>query len=246
MSDNTDNFVAEKESTPVDADTLYDAACFRELCVAFPSIAHDMRGFLNNMALNFELLKGPGVGVAGQTERYCAAGLQQIRNMDKSLRWVIELLDREDMPAHSVDINALMVEIHAMVKSYSRHSRKNIAWKGIDAPVMIQAYTPKLRRALLHIMLTAIGATETDGKLDVELKCAHGIATLALQGEWASGQWVALSSIFAGQMSDTGNLAYATLTKAQEILRAIGGEVGVTGPGEGMIIEISLLLQNKK
>lgn len=239
MSDNTDGFVAERMSRSVDADSLYDAACFREFCVAFPGIAHDMRGFLNNMALNFELLKGMGADGAGHAERYRDAGLQQIRNMDKSLRWVIELLDREDVPPQTVDINALLMEIHAMVKSYARHARKNVTWKALDTPVMFQAQIPELRRALIHIVLTAIRATASDGKLEVELKCAHGNATLTLCGEWASGQQLALTSVFAEKMFDR-SLSYVTLIKAREILRSMGGGVELTGSGEGMMISINL------
>lgn len=239
MLHNTSNFSAERGSASADADRLYEAACFRELRVAFPGIAHDMRGFLNNMALNFELLKGTGAAGAGPAERYRDAGLQQIRNLDKSLRWVIELLDREEVPPQSVDLNAFAVEVHAMVKSYARHSRKNMTWTALDAPVFIQARIPELRRALMHIVLTAIEATATDGKLMVELKCIGDKAILILQGDWMSEQQGALIATFRGRESDAVNLAYGTLAKAGEILRTMGGEVHVTERGEDMMIEIS-------
>lgn len=240
MPDNTDAFMAESMSGSADADSLYDAACYKEFCVAFPGIAHDMRGFLNNMALNFELLKGMGgADSAGHAERYRDAGLQQIRNMDKYLRWVIELLDREDVPPQTVDINALSMEIHAMVKSYARHARKNVTWKVLDTPVMIQARLPELRRALMHVVLTAIRATASDGKLEMELKCAHAYATLTLCGEWASGQQLALASVFAGETPGH-DLSYLTLIKARKILSSIGGGVEFIRSGEGMMISITL------
>src|SRR3569623_973856 len=93
MLDNTDN-------GSWDTTTLYDAACLRELSPAFPGIAHDMRGFLTNIALILEMINDAREGVAAgsNTERYRDSALQQVRHLELSIRSVSEFLDREDGP----------------------------------------------------------------------------------------------------------------------------------------------------
>src|SRR3569833_80981 len=158
MLDNTDN-------GSWDTTTLFVVACLRELYTAFPEIAHDMRGFLNNFALILELLKDAReVGAAGSnTERYRDIALQQVRHLELSIRSLSEFLDREDGPPHSLDLNALCTEVHAMLKSYARHAKKNFVWTPLEAPVVVLARAPSLRRALLHIELALIRAAAGDG-----------------------------------------------------------------------------------
>src|SRR3569833_1735153 len=107
MLDNTDN-------GSWDTTTLYDAACLRELSTAFPGIAHDMRGFLNNIALNLELLKDAReVGAAGSnTERYRDIALKQEQQKKHTKHTKSKKHDREVGPPHSLDLNALCTEVH--------------------------------------------------------------------------------------------------------------------------------------
>src|SRR3569833_1047836 len=226
MLDNTDN-------GSWDTTTLYDAACLRELSPAFPGIAHDMRGILNKIALNHEMLKDAReVWAAGSnTERYRDIALQQERHLELSIRSLSEFLDREDGPPHTLDLNALCTEVHAMLKSYARHAKKYFVWTPLVAPVVVLARAPSLRRALLHIELALIRATAIDGKLVGQIESTGGRTAIRFQGKWDPVQQTGLMRVFSEENGS--NKQDVSIVKARESLRAVGGEGRGGGAGRG-------------
>lgn len=243
--DNTPDSSAETGSASPDAGILYDAGRFHELSIAFPGIAHDMRGFLNNLALNLELLKGvsaPSAQSTGNAERYRDVALQQIRNLDKSIRSLLEYLDCEDTPLQSVDVNALSTDVHAMVKSHARHMKKNIIFTTLERPAFIQAHAPALRRALTHILLTVIKFTKGDGRLVGQVRKEGGRVVINLQGEWDGAQLAEFVRAFGGENTTSHNMAYVTLVKGREYLRTIGSDVRLLKAGKGPTVEIGFTI----
>lgn len=233
MLHNTDN-------GSFDTTTLYDAACLRELSTAFPGIAHDMRGFLNNIALNLELLKDAReVGAAGgNTERYRNVALQQVRNLELSIRSLSEFLDREDGPPHGLDLNALCTEVHAMLKSYARHAKKNFVWTPLETPIVVHARAPSLRRALLHIELALIRATAIDGRLAGQIVTTGGRTAIRFQGSWDPAQQTGLMRVFSEESGRNEQGTDVSIVKAKESLRAVGGDVRGVEAGQEYVIEI--------
>lgn len=154
---------------------LYAATRFRSLETLYAGAAHDLRGPLNNMIVNLELLKHgllnpPGSASAeggGQTQ-WVDAIQREIHRLNRHVQTMLDLTAaaNEDEP---VDLVEVLGELSRLLRATAKLRRVVLDWTLPDRPVFVYGRRDRLRQMLLNIVLNGFEAMAGGGTLHLAL-----------------------------------------------------------------------------
>lgn len=208
------------------APDIYDAACLRLLGAVFPSIAHDIRGRLNNIVFNLELMhssvKAPPCTGQGEERSYRDIALQQVYQIDRLIQSLLELLDVTEQANSEFDMAALLNDVHDFIKTYARVKGVQLSWVPLPANVPVQSRRGQLRKSLIHLLLAYVNAARDKAVLHVEAAAVPGKVVVRARGERQGVDEAVLRALFA---PERGAGAAALGAAARATLVGLGGRV---------------------
>ena len=207
----------------------FAAGCFDELGAVIGGIAHDLRGRLNNIVVNMELLKSAGEHAnsrlgGGESAKYRDVAVQQVRHIDKAIQSLIEIISLTPAQATIFNIRELLAELHAMLLSTARLHGIKLAWEALPEAALVEGDKPGLRRALLHMILAALRASRRDDTLRMELSTTADEVLFALRNDRSGG--AAIAALFGPALGEmTVNIRTATAVAARSLWNSVGGTI---------------------
>lgn len=204
---------------------MYDAACLRLLGAVFPSIAHDVRGRLNNIVFNLELMhssvKAPPCAGQGEERSYRDIALQQVYQIDRLIQSLLELLDVTEQANSEFDMAALLNDVHDFIKTYARVKGVQLSWLPLAANVPVQSRRGRLRKSLIHLLLVFVNAARDKAVVHVEATAVPGKVVVRARGDRQGVDEGALRALFA--KNDAGSAALGAAARAAVV--DLGGGV---------------------
>lgn len=227
-------------------ENAYLAASFKYLSGAFLGVAHDMRGQLNNIVVNLELmkctldktLKNHPDPITVEPAKYRDVSVRQVRQLDRTIQSLLEILDLTPGVAGTFNLGELLEEVHALVKTYARHLTMKLEWTPVTEVIQCKAARSAIKRALFQTVLTLINTSQKQGILTVvvvTIDDLHSIVRIRMEG----GQFnKAFIEALSGKSTNDLQGSTLALHKAHEIFLKEGCDVKFTNEGSGVTVEI--------
>jgi len=233
---------------------LLDASQLRGLGYLFPTIAHDLKGPLNAMAINLELLnqsvERPDDDVERTRERqrrYVAALRQEMsrlnRCVDTFLGHVRPALDTRER----FDLRVLLNDIETLAGPRARLQHVSLQTDVPEQPVPCAGYPGRLKQALVNVAVNALEVMPSGGDLAIRLRVEGNRAILAIADRGPGIPQELLVKIGTLHFTTKGNATGIGLYTARSVVESHGGTMTVhTEVGRGTCFEINLPLASEE
>ena len=150
----------------------------------YPASAHDLRGPLNAVGLNLEVLKGSLA--EGDLDGDAADCLRAIGVELDRFKRAFDLFLRQTRPPEDLrrafDLADLVREVAEMLGPLARRRKIEIAVEGASAPLVVEGRRDRLQHALLAVALAAVEALPEGGRLALALESAPRAARITIAG----------------------------------------------------------------
>ncbi|HSQ05882.1 MAG TPA: HAMP domain-containing sensor histidine kinase [Burkholderiales bacterium] len=213
-------------------------------------MAHDLKGPLNTMAVNLELLsqsvERPDMDrerVDERQRRYVLALRQEITRLNRCLDTFIGYLRPVPDVRERLDLRDLLQRVEAMAGPKARLQRVSLQMSMPDQPVFCTGYFGRLTQALVNIIVNALEAMPRGGDLTLRL---HGDGDRAVISVCDRGPGIPaelLQKIGTLHFTTKDNSTGIGLYTARAVVESHGGTMTVhTEVGQGTCFEINLPL----
>ncbi len=237
----------------LDADLL-DASQLRGLRHFLPTMAHDLKGPMNTMAINLELLHqsverpDPDSDRNGERQRrYVAALQQEIPRMNRALDTFLTQLQPADTARECFDVREVIRRVESLVASRARLQHVDVQFTVPEHAVVCHGAAAQIKQALVNIIVNALESMPRGGMLRVGLQVADAAAQVSVRDSGPGVDRALLRRLgrlhVTSKESSTGIGLYA----AYAVVRLHGGAVTVqTEPGQGTCVAITLPLASEE
>jgi signal transduction histidine kinase len=216
-------------SQPIDPDR-YAASRYRVLQRVAPGLTHELRGPLNALSLNVELLKMTQEAVdekgVEKRKRYVSVvGGELNRFQDLFERFLEQVLGTEKEDAERFDLRELVGEVHELVSVQVRKEGVRLSVESPEDPLPVAAVRGRVRQALLICMVSALDA----------LGSAPGSAktlTLSVDGSEGAARVCVVDSSPAASRSE-GGAGATSLELARTLAESQGARWSFGDAGDG-------------
>jgi signal transduction histidine kinase len=210
-----------------DVAALRLGAHLRQLSRLNAAMSHDIRGPLNTVMLNLELLKEsmrdePATDQRERRGRYLRVlrdELERVRGMIETLLIQTRLSDGTIGP---FDLRLVLRDLETLVRPYSRKSRVMLALELPAAEVCVSGSEDEIRQALLPLVLGALDAAPIGGTLALALTRADGAAIVSCAPRDAE---LAFANEVDGAASPAGVSEGRAMRAARALIDAHGGRL---------------------
>ena len=154
---------------------LRTATRFRGLSVLYVGAAHDLRGPLNNMVVNLELLKqtlknsGTVRPEAVRQRNYIETIQQEIYRLNRYVQALLDLTAPSQDPRGELDLAQTLNEISGLIRAQAKLQHVQLDWQLPDRPVVIRCHEVQFRQVLLNVIINALEAMPDGGTLSLRL-----------------------------------------------------------------------------
>lgn len=160
------------DSTDALETDLRTATRFRSLSTLNIGLAHDLRGALNNIVVNLELLKQAmhkGGGDVGQPQHYAVLIQQEVSRLNGYIQVLLNLTaPAKDSPGQ-LDLCTALTETMGLIRAQAKLQRVNMDMQLPERTIRITCRQVDLRQALLNIIINALEAMPEGGTLTVRI-----------------------------------------------------------------------------
>lgn len=231
---------------------LYEACRYRTLARVSPGLVHELRGPLNGVHLNLELLKMTSGSEDEQTaekrRRYLRVVEEELARFQSLFSRFVAQVFGDEQPAErsELDLREVVADVEELLRVQARKEGIHLSVEVPEEPVVVQGTREHLRQALLNVAVNALealqGATEPR-RLEVALTPTDGEARLSV-ADSGPGTTAGLREHLGRPQAarEAGGLGTG-LRVARSIAEAHGGRLGVESPSDGgseFFIEIPL------
>jgi hypothetical protein len=206
--------------------------------------AHELRNFLGNALLAFEVLKTGTVGLGGSTGTLLERNLVALRDLiDRSLaevRLEAGLLRREHVP-----LTQLMEEVELAAAIQARGKGNQLTVTPVEAGAMMDVDRQLIGAALANLLQNAFKFSRPGGHVVLRTDSASVPGRVLIEvedecGGLAPGEAADLFRPFAQRSADRSGLGLG-LAIASESVVANGGEIRARSvPGKGCVFTVDL------
>jgi signal transduction histidine kinase len=233
---------------------LLDASRLRGLAYFSSTMAHDLKGPLNTMAINIELLSHSVEQPEDDTERtrdrqrrYVAALRQEMSRLNRCLDTFLGHLRPVPDIHKRFDLREVLDEVEALAGPKARVQHVALQKNVPDQPVLCAGYPAKLKQALMNVVVNALEVMQKGGDLTLQLRIEgnRAIVTIADRGTGIPQELLNLIGDlhFTTKDNSTGIGLYTT----RFVVEAHGGTMTVhTEVGQGTRFDIDLPVAPKE
>jgi len=233
---------------------LLDAGQLRGLAYFFPTMAHDLKGPLNTMAINLELLNQSVERPDGDVERtrerqrrYVAALRQEMSRLNRCLDTFLGYVRPAPDTRERFDLRGLLNDIETLAGPKARLQHVTLQIDVPEQPVLCRGYPARLKQALVNVAVNALEAMPSGGELAIRLHIESDHAILAIADHGPGMPQDLLAQIGTLHFTTKGNSTGIGLYTARSVVELHGGTMTVhTEVGRGTCFEINLPLASEE
>lgn len=229
-------------ATALDED-LYAATRFRGLSTLYAGAAHDLRGPLNNMVVNLELLKHGLLaqpGGAAEHLPWLEAAQREIHRLNGQLQVMLDLTASDADDEAPVDMVEVLAELARLLRATAKLKRVQFEWTLPELRLFVRGRRDRLRQLLLNIVLNGFEAMPDGGVLRATLR--HDARTVVTEfcndGEPLPAALRA--QLFRGRVTTKPAASGIGLYVAQRLAEQAGGSVSLHENGAGVCFSVAL------
>jgi hypothetical protein len=149
--------------------------------------AHDLRGPLNTILLNLELLResfagGEGEDAGSRQERYVSvigAEVLRLNGMLDALFGQLGILQQE---TERFDLREAVSNLSSLFPDYARRKRVELRFCLPEMALEFEGNREVVQDAMIGLLMYAVEAMPGGGELEVKLEAADGAAVLSITG----------------------------------------------------------------
>jgi signal transduction histidine kinase len=233
------------------ADSLLRMVCqLRALQRVHRGMAHDLRGPLNAMVLNLELLRRsldpatpPRADLAERQQRWLAVVEQELQRLRRSLDLLLAQMAPPPEGAERFDLRGVIEEIAALVLPQARHQQVAVATALPAEQLPIDAHRDPLRQATLNLAINALEAMPEGGELRLALEREPNLARILVSDTGRGIPAELIERIFEIHFTTKPAGTGLGLFVARSLLTAQGGALRTLASGpQGTTFELTLPL----
>ena len=226
---------------------LYAATRFRGLEMLYAGAAHDLRGPLNNIIVNLELLKhgllnpprATSAEGGGQTQ-WVEAIQREVHRLNRHVQTMLDLTTvvSEDEPVDVVDV---LNELSRLLRATAKLRRVVFDWTLPDRPVFVYGRRDRLRQILLNIVLNGFEAMAGGGTLTLALKRDGDDVLITLSNSGEPIPDYVRARLFERHFTTKAAASGIGLYVAQALAEQVGGSIAVcSDQGENACFAVRL------
>jgi signal transduction histidine kinase len=236
---------------PTAADAELRMACqLRALHRVHRGMAHDLRGPLNAMVLNLELLRRsldpaapPRPGIGEKQQRWVGVIEQEVQRLRRALDVLLAQMAPPPEQSERFDLRGVVDEIAALLLPQVRHQQVTLEALLPDEPVPIHAQRDGVRQATLNLAINALEAMPGGGELRLALLREGGVAHIRISDTGAGIPAELQDRIFDFRFTTKPDGTGIGLYVARALLAPQGGSVRAAASGpRGTTFELTLPL----
>ena len=218
------------------------AACFTSMSHVAGAISHEIRGALNSMALNLEVLRSlPSGAIDDATQprrdRCMNVLAQEIQRLEALVETALKPL-RSTATAGAADAGAVLRDLKEFMVPFLRQHRVRACFELPDRKVAVAMSTDELLQALLGMVIESVEDAAPGGELRVILTSGPERALLVLEARSNSATTTEPISGRPKLATTVGRSGVAS-----QVLEDRGGRVRMTSSGvSGSNVEVELPL----
>jgi signal transduction histidine kinase len=231
------------------------ATTFRNNGRLYRAMAHDLRQPIAAMQIYLQLLENtfaarsgaPGDEETLKKQAECVSVLRnEIGHLDRSLQFLLSETLPSDGVKEEFDLRQMITDMLRLIDAQAKKQAVAVEMALPEQQVVITGHRDRLKQAILNLVVNALEAMPTGGKLGVRLR---------VDGEWAAvtvhdtGPGIpseVLARIFDMHFTTKTTGTGIGLWVARQTVRAMGGDVGVeTIEGKGSEFRVNLPLRAK-
>ena len=149
--------------------------------------AHDLRGPMNTILLNLELLResfaaGPSEEAGPRQERYVSVIGTEVQRLSGMLDALFGQLGILQEGTERFDLREAVGSLSTLLPPYARRKRVEIRFSLPDGPLEIEGNREIIQDALIGLLMFAVEAMPGGGELEVKLDPSNGAAILSIIG----------------------------------------------------------------
>jgi signal transduction histidine kinase len=233
---------------------LLHASQLRGLAHFFSTITHDLKGPLNTMAINLELLnqsvERPDPDVERTRERqrrYVTALRQEVSRLNRCLDTFLSHVRPAPDTRERLDLRELLQGVETLAGPKARHQHVTLQIDVPDQPVPCAGFPGRLKQVLVNIVVNALEVMPSGGELAIRLHVAGDRAILSISDRGPGIPEDLLSRIGTLHFTTKDNSTGIGLYTARSVVESHGGTMTVhTKVGQGTCFEINLPLASEE
>lgn len=229
---------------------LLTATRYRSLAVLQAGAVHDLRGPLNSMVVNLELLKqsintqGRTAGndsESGRRDHYINVIQQEIYRLNRYVQALLELTAPSDSGCLEADVVRLLTEITGLIRAQAKLQRVHLDWYLPDHPVIVPCQTIALRQALLNLVLNSLEAMPGGGDLMITVREDADMAVVDIHDTGVGVPEALHQRIFDMYFTTKETGTGIGLYVAKSIINEMNGEITlISKQGEGSCFTVHI------
>jgi signal transduction histidine kinase len=229
---------------------LRTATRFRGLSTLYVGAAHDLRGPLNNMVVNLELLKQtlkssdsgntPNSDIGRQ--RHCIDVIQQeIHRLNQYVHALLDLTAPTQDILSELDLTQALTEIAGLIRAQAKLQRVKLDLWMPDRPITVMCQQVQLRQVLLNIIINALEAMPSGGALNVSLRQDADYAVVEIRDTGSGIPDAIKQRIFDMHFTTKDTGTGIGLYVARSVITELGGKIELHSTlGAGTCFEVRL------
>ena len=226
---------------------LRTATRFRGLSVLYVGAAHDLRGPLNNMVVNLELLKqtlktpGTAPPEAVRQRNYIETIQQEIYRLNRYVQALLDLTAPSHDPRGELDLVQALNEISGLIRAQAKLQHVQLDWQLPDRPVVVRCHEVQFRQVLLNVIINALEAMPDGGTLSLRLSQDDEQVVVEVCDTGPGIPEALHNRIFDMHFTTKGTGTGIGLYVARSVMEEHGGHIGLRSrSGAGTCFELRL------
>jgi two-component system sensor histidine kinase HydH len=211
-------------------------------------LAHEVRNPLSSLDIHVQLLEEDLAALAPQMRGQLAPRLEIIHGELHRLEGIVERFLRLAGPAgvdlEPVEIPKILTHVCELLRPEAAARQIGITSRLGEPLPPVMADPVRLTQALLNLLINAIQAVETKGRVDVSAALADGMVCVTVSDNGPGIPPEKLASIFDPYFTTKAEGSGLGLWIAQQIVTAHGGSLEAqNGPAGGAVLTMRLPLK---